>query len=84
MELQQHLNLITRILKQTVELQKMCREDFILNMKGSNKPIFQICLLTTILRWTSEIVILEFHVILKKFPLMAESEKVSPFDALME
>ena len=38
MELQQNLNLITRILKQTVGLQQICREDFILNIKG-NKPI---------------------------------------------
>ena len=34
LELQQNLNLITRMLKQTVELQHICREDFILNIKG--------------------------------------------------
>ena len=34
MELQQNLNVITRILKQTVGLQHICREDFILNIKG--------------------------------------------------
>ena len=40
MELQQKLNLITRILKQIVRLQKICREDFILNIsKGSKGSI---------------------------------------------
>ena len=34
MELQQNLNLTTRILKQTVGLQHIFREDFILNIKG--------------------------------------------------
>ena len=34
MELQQILNLITRILKQNVGLHHICREDFILNIKG--------------------------------------------------
>ena len=34
MELQQKFNLITRILKQTVGLQFICKEDFILNIKG--------------------------------------------------
>ena len=34
MELQQNLNLITQILKQTVGLQHICEEDFILNSKG--------------------------------------------------
>ena len=34
MELQQILNLITGIIKQTVGLQYICRKDFILNMKG--------------------------------------------------
>ena len=34
MELQQKLKLITRILKQTVGLQHICREDFILNIIG--------------------------------------------------
>ena len=32
--LQQNLNLITRILKQTVGLQQICGEDFIVNIKG--------------------------------------------------
>ena len=34
MGLQQKLNLISRILKQTVELQHIPREDYILNIKG--------------------------------------------------
>ena len=34
MVLQQNLNLITRILKQTMGLQQICREDFNLNIKG--------------------------------------------------
>ena len=34
MELQQNLNVITRILKQTVGLQYICKEYFILNIKG--------------------------------------------------
>ena len=34
MELQHYLTLITLILKQTVRLQKICWEDFILNIKG--------------------------------------------------
>ena len=34
MELQQNLNLVTRILKQTVGLQHIGWEDFILNIKG--------------------------------------------------
>ena len=40
MELQQNLNLITRILKQTVGLQHkiICREGFILHIKG--RPYF--------------------------------------------
>ena len=32
MELQQNLNLKTRILNQTVGLQHICKEDFILNI----------------------------------------------------
>ena len=34
MELQQSSNLITRILKQTVGLPQLCREDFKLNIQG--------------------------------------------------
>ena len=34
MELQQKLNLTTRILKQTVGLQHICREDFFLDIKA--------------------------------------------------
>ena len=40
MELQQNLNLITRILKQIVRLQYIFREDFILNIKGNQKTYF--------------------------------------------
>ena len=40
MELQQHLNLITRVLKQTVGLQHIHRENVILNIRGSN-PFFR-------------------------------------------
>ena len=40
MELQQLSNLITQILKQSVGLQHICREDFILNMKGMQYPFF--------------------------------------------
>ena len=40
MELQQLSNLINRILKQSVGLQHICREDFILNMKGMQYPFF--------------------------------------------
>ena len=35
MELQQKLNIITRILKQILGLQCICRDDFILNIKGN-------------------------------------------------
>ena len=34
MELQQNLNLITRILTQSVGIEHICKEDFILNIKG--------------------------------------------------
>ena len=34
MEFQQNSHLLTRILKQTVGLQHICREDVILNTKG--------------------------------------------------
>ena len=34
MELQQNVNLITQILKQTVGLEQICKEDFILDFKG--------------------------------------------------
>ena len=34
MDLQQNLNLITRILRKTVGLQYVCKDDFILTMKG--------------------------------------------------
>ena len=34
MELQQNLNLMTGILKQAVKLQHICKEDFILDIKG--------------------------------------------------
>ena len=40
MELQQNLNLITRILKQTAGLQHICREDFIANIKGKQNSHF--------------------------------------------
>ena len=40
MKLQKNLNLITRILKQTVGVQHMCRVRFILNIKGKQNPIF--------------------------------------------
>ena len=36
-------------------LQHICREDFILNIKWNNKPIFRIFEDTTILRLTSDI-----------------------------
>ena len=42
MELQQNLNLVTRILKQTVGFQYICKEDFILNIKGKQwNPFFR-------------------------------------------
>ena len=40
MELQQNSNLIARILKQTVGLQHICQEDFILNIKGKQYTHF--------------------------------------------
>ena len=40
MKLQQNLNLTTRILKQTVELPQLCREDFILNIQGKELTHF--------------------------------------------
>ena len=45
MEYQQNLNLITRILKQTVGLQHMCivGKSLSLLSKESNKPIFHFC-----------------------------------------
>ena len=40
MELQQNLNLITRILKQTVGLEHICRKILSFMLKGRNKHIF--------------------------------------------
>ena len=40
MELQQYINVITQILKQTLELQHIWREDLILNIKGKQKTHF--------------------------------------------
>ena len=40
MKLQQNLNTITRILKQTMGLQHICEEDFILNIKEKKEKHF--------------------------------------------
>ena len=54
MELQQLSNLINRILKQSVGLQHICREDFILNMKGMQYPFFIFFFCFEILQYSAE------------------------------
>ena len=49
MELQQNVCIITRILKQTVRLQHICRDGFILYIKGKQLDIFLVFGDTTIL-----------------------------------